>query len=232
MGLGKKNENAAVFLAAKHNCLWQEVKRPVEGSVAVEVTNPRTKEVLIKHGFAFEYVEGNVVKVEKYDRRHNGTRYFGFKMTFVDGADTFVLDLPYASQVLRRLLKIAPNVDWSRPLKLNVFKGKKANGQEEMAIWFRQDGASVKSYYTKEDPRGMPQPRQYEDGSWDFRDQHQWLVGKFKNEVIPVIEACGKLFAPPVTPAALAMDQVEESSHDDDEQLPPSAPVTDDDIPF
>ncbi len=231
MALTRFNENAAVYLVVKHFALWRELKKRVEGCEEIEVTNPKTKEVIRKFGYRFRDVSGKVVKLVKYDtERKYPTRYFGFKMHMQDGADMYVIDLPYNSQVLRRFLRIARNVDWSLPLSLTVFKGKKDDGSEETGVWFQQKGETVKSYYSRETPHGMPEAVFHQDlQQWDFRAQHSWLVERLKLETIPDIEAAARRSTPPIPP-----EGVEEPAPDSHEpEMPPfGGEIEDDDVPF
>ncbi len=229
MGLTKQSESKAVYLAVKHYSIWRELKHHIAGCDEVVVTNPKTKEVITKYGYRYRDLEGYVVKLEKYDTGDKWpTRYIGFKMHMIEGGDTFVLDLPYASGVLRRVLRIAPNVDWARPLSLTVFEGKKgAKGDSETGIWFRQDGATVKSYYTKDTPNGMPaatqDPHTHE---WDFKPQHRWLVDQLMTVTAPQILEIAK-YAARAEPSDAAEP---EPARDDTAQ--PFAPVDESDVPF
>jgi hypothetical protein len=237
MGLTKQSESKAVYLAIKDYSIWRELKQRVDGCEEITVTNPKTKEVLTKYGYHYRDLEGYVVKLEKYDTAAKfTTRYFGFKLHLIEGADTFVLDLPYTSQVLRRLLRIAPNVDWSRPLQLTVFRGKKGKkGDDETGIWFRQGGATVKSFYTRETPNGMPAAVQDpHTQEWDFRAQHRWLVDQLINKTAPEILAIAKDAARPA-PAPVTSDAAEPDRAEDVDTAQVDAGewgITDDDVPF
>lgn len=233
MGLTKRSSSNAVYLQIKHYCLWQEIKKYVDGCDSVEVTNPKTKEVLTKYGYRFASVFGRVVKLCTYDTQSKySTRYFGFKMHFVDEGETFILDFPYNSQALRRLLRVARNVSWGSPLSITVFKGKKnERGSEETGIWFQQHGETVRPYYTKEQPHGMPEATYDSDlQQWDFRAQHRWLVQRLREDTIPEIELAASHVAPPVEPATHEPEPEPDPAHltyDSDGYMP-----SDDDVPF
>lgn len=230
MGLTKQSDSNIIYLQVKHFCLWQEVKKPVAGCEEIEVTNPKTKEVIQKHGFKYRDLTGRVMKCEKYDTEQKySTRYFGFKLHIVDGMDHFVLDMPYQSQMLRRFLRTARNIDWNIPLTITIFKGKKESGEEETGVWFQQRGETVKPYYTRENPHGMPPATQDPDThEWDFKPQHRWLVERLKEETIPDIEEAAARSAPPVEPAR----GQEAPEQDETLEMPPCEGITDEDVPF
>jgi hypothetical protein len=233
MALTQHTDSRTIYLQAKHYCLWREYKTQIAGSEAVEVTNPKTGQVLTKYGHRYDSVSGLVVKLEKYDTdKKYAARYFGFKLHMTDGTDRYVLDMPYQGQMLRRFLRVAHNIDWNKALKITVFKGKKQNtGTDEMGVWFQQSGETVKPYYTKDQPHGMPEAVFDPDlNQWDFKAQHRWLVDRLRNETIPDIEAAASKMAPPIEPAL--------DGQPEDPDIPPSRPLDDsefisgDDVPF
>jgi hypothetical protein len=195
MALTKRSESKTIYLEVKHYCLWRALKKEVPGCDVVEANNPATGGKVVKYGYRFDTVTGNATRLTWYDtERKYSKRYFGFKLSLIDGAETFVLDMPYTSQVLRRFLHVAPNVDWTVPLSITVFKGKRKEGAREGAeptgIWFHQLGETVKAYYTREEPHGMPEAT-FDDAlqQWDFRAQMRWLATQLKERTIPDIEA-------------------------------------------
>jgi hypothetical protein len=234
MGLTRRSESKFVYLEVKHHCLWRQLKKPLDGCDSVEVTNPQTGVILTKHGFRFDSVSGHVVKIEKYDTlKKYSKRYFGFKVHFVEGPDTYVVAMPYESQVLRRFLRLAHNINWELPLSLTVFKGKKEGGKEETGIWFQQRGETVKAYYTKDAPHGMPEAIYYQDvEQWDFKAQHRWLVDKLQTETMADIAAAAKKVAPPIQPAADDLGDEPEHDTTDSGVIPPHGEIDDDDVPF
>ena len=231
MALEKRSASNTVFLQAKHYCLWQEIKKPVEGCETVEVTNPKTKQTLTKHGFAYNTVTGRVTRLEKYDTGDKyASRFFGFKLHLQDNEGHYVFDMPYNSQALRRFLVAAPNMEWSLPLSITVFKGKKPDGAgaEPTVVWFRQKCETVKAYFTREHPHGMPDAFQDEiSKEWDFKAQRRWLVSYLIENVMPAIADAAAVAAPPEEPAR-------EAASEPEPEFDPYGGhgITDDDVPF
>ncbi len=204
--LTKRSDSNIVYLEVKHYRLWRSLKEKVEGCDTVKTVNPQTSKEVIKYGYGFDTVGGRATKLEKYDtEKKYSKRYFGFKLHLADGADSYVIDMPYASQILRRFLRLARNIDWTLPVAITVFKGKKKEGagMEDTGIWFQQRGETVKPYYTKDEMHGMPEATYDKlENTWDFKAQHRWLVSRLQDETIPDIEAAAKRVAPPIEPAA------------------------------
>jgi hypothetical protein len=235
MALERRSATKTVFLQVKHYCLWQELKKKVDGCESIEVVNPKTGVTLIKHGYAYDRIKARVTKIVKYDtEKKYATRYFGFKMHMEDGSNQYVLDMPYQSQMLRRFLRVMPNIDWHLPLSIAAFKGKKQDGGEELGIWFQQSGATVKPYFTREQPHGMPEAVQDQfTKDWDFKPQLAWLVQYLFQVILPQVEIAAARLAPPLEP----MPENVAAGHEGDEPEPDVDPyggqgITDDDVPF
>ena len=204
MGLTKQTKSNIVFLEVKYYGLWCALKKHVDGCDIEEPTNPATGQKVLKYGYKYRSVTGRATKLIWYDTENKfDKRYFGFKLTILDAGDMFVLDMPYQSQVLRRFLRLAKNIDWDQPFTLTVFKGKKkeGSGSEDTGIWFEQNGETVKAYYSKDNPHDMPIATQDAlTHDWDFKPQQRWLAEKLKNETAKDIEAAAARFAPPIEP--------------------------------
>ena len=238
MALTKRSESPNIYLQVKHYCLWREVKVQEPACEELEVMNPSTGLKVKKWGYRFDTVTGHTTQLVKYDTGDKyETRFFGFKLHLIDGVDAYVIDMPYHSQILRRFLRVARNINWNLPFSITIFKGKgkegKKAGAEETGIWFRQAGDTVKAYYSKENPHGMPAATLDQDEQkWDFKAQHRWLIGRLQDETIPDIEEAAARFKPPVHP-----DLPSELA--DSQEPPPNWDpaydkdgISDDDVPF
>lgn len=232
MALTKRSESQVIFLQAKHFCLWQELKEIGPACDAIEVTNPKTKETTTKYGYKYETVTGFVVDLTWYDTGDKySTRYFGFKMKIRDVDQEYSLDMPYKSQILRRFLRTVDNIDWNKPLSISVFKGRAEDGKDpQIGIWFRQNGETVRPYFTKENPNGMPSATYDKDTQeWDFKAQHSWLVAHLKEDIIPkVLDAAAHV--PEVLPRETSLGIAEYAPAA--EPAPAGGMPDDDDMPF
>lgn len=234
MGLTKRNENQIIYLEAKHYCLWRQFKKEIPGCDVVDANNPATGLTVRKFGEKFYEVSGHAQKLFTYNTGDKyAKRYIGFRLQIAEGPQMFVLDMPYQGQMLRRFLRLARNIDWDKSFSIAVFPGKKkpGAGAADTGIWFQQGGQTVKPYYTREQPHGMPEA--YHDSitdQWDFRTQHRWLVDRLIAETIPDIAAAAAKVAPPIEPHE-PMTAPEEPL-DMDESPDYSGPVEDSDIPF
>lgn len=209
-----------MFLSVKDYSLWQEFKTQKPNCDTITVTNPETKEVITKYGLKYDSVVGHAVKLEEYKREHGKKVYIGYKLHLRDASDLFVVDMPYQSRLLRSFLQSCPNMNWEKPLSIRAFKGKNEAGDPEQAIWFQQDGQTIKYFFTKDHPNGMPEPRQTRTG-WDFSARQEWLIDRMMTDTAPRIAAAAAKFAPP----APEHRDGQESEPDPDQEGEPFAPV-------
>lgn len=233
MGLEKRRDSNVVWLEVKHFCIWQQIKAPVEGCEAVEVKNPKTSELSTKYGYKYDTLNGHAIKLEWYDTANKySTRYIGYKLHLADEGQVYVLDMPYQSMVLRRFLRAAPNIDWNVPLAITAFKAKgEKQGDDSTGIWFRQEGETIKPFYTKDNPNGMPSATQDPvTHEWDFKPQHRWLVSELNEHIVPAIADHGEKYRAqrPERPEA----QTGGLSQAESEPVDWNAPIDDSDVPF
>lgn len=187
MGLKEKTENNTAFLLVKHHSLILESKEPKEGYDPIEVTNPRTNEQVIKYIKRYAAVDGMVRKIEWYDTEQKfETRYMGIKIHIRDNGDYFQLELPFNSRSFDSFVKLAENIDFTKPVEFSVWHDRK---QDSTAFAVKQDGIPVKWKYTKDNMGECPPAVQNKLGKWNFDDQKIWLVDNLTNVVIPHVDA-------------------------------------------
>lgn len=235
--LSRKKENPTVYLEVKFYSLWRSLSTFVDGCDVESPMNPKTKEVTTKYGYKFDGVTGYATKLEWYDTEKKfSERYIGFKLTLEsEEGEAVVLDMPYKSLMFKRFASAAPNIDWSKPFKISVFKARNKERQaDETAIWIQQpEGQTVKSYYTKDNLNGMPEA-EFDDFTqkWDFSKQKKFLALQMRDVVAPKIAQAAegrKASAPAVKSGYPAIGSAAD----------PQAPIHDDapsweedDVPF
>lgn len=211
-GLQKKTDSGVIFLAVKHNSLVRESKGPQQGFEEIEVENPRTKEKVKKYIERFSAVEGMVTKIEWYDTEQKyENRYQGWKIHVDANGVPVVLDLPFSSIPASRFMKLAENIDWSKPVEFRAWKDVK---RDATAFWVGQNNDSVPQKYTRDDPGACPQPTQNARGKWNYDAQMDFLFGRMKDVVIPAVEAANKWRMDGKQPETGAEPAPEESNGD------------------
>ena len=186
-GLMEKTDSGVIFLAVKHNSLVQESKGPRQGFEEIEVENPRTREKVKKFIKRYSAVEGMVTKLEWYDTEQKyENRYQGWKI-HMDAKDVpVVLDLPFASIPASRFMKLAENINWSKPVEFRAWKDLR---ESKTAFWVGQGNESVPQKYTRDNPGDCPPPVQNFKGDWKYDAQIEFLFKRMQEVVIPAVQA-------------------------------------------
>lgn len=122
--------------------------------------NERTTERLTKTGkLVFEErFKDLTAKLDGITTREND---YGkqWQLRFQDQGDYYVISLPYSSRYASSFLKALPNIDLAKELRFMpwAMKDKMDATKTITGITLYQDGEKVAPYYTKEDPKGLPQ---------------------------------------------------------------------------
>lgn len=221
-GFQQKSENTGKFFVVKHNSVCQESSKAREGYEPVEVVNPQTRETVIKFIKRYDTLEAMVTRIEWRDTENQyDQRYMSWKIhlkadSFRPGqpSETGVLELPFNSRVGSRFMKLAENIDFTKPVEFRAWRDTKT---DSTAFLVAQDGKSVPQKYTRDNPGDCPEPVQKFGGKWNFDDQMEYLHGQMVNVVIPKVEAINANGGRP--------------QYDDEGHFDPTPP-SDDDPPF
>lgn len=231
-GFQEKSESSGKFFVVKHHCICEESSKEKPGFQPVEVMNPQTKEVSIKFIKPYQTIEAIVTKIEwrdtedKYDQR-----YMSWKVYLDTGNEKGVLELPFQHRVSSRFMKLAENIDFTRPVEFRAWRdtsgavdstafyvGQRENESDEKSV-------SVPQRYTKDSPGDCPPPVQRMGGKWNFDDQMEFLHGQMMDVVIPKVAAAR---------AAMAQnnghEEFNERPYDEDDRA--ESQMRDEDVPF
>lgn len=232
-GFQERTENSGRFFVIKHNTICEESSKEKPGFHPVEVMNPQTKEVLIRFIKPYAVLEAMVTKIEWRDTEDRyEQRYMSWKIHLDANGERGVLEIPFNSRISSRFMKLAENIDFSRPVEFRAWRDQKTDstaffvGQRENED--DEKSVSVPQKYTKDNPGECPPPVQRLGGKWNFDDQVEFLHGQMMNVVIPRVAA-----------ARAAMGEQTNGHHDwsaasatDEDPYDQLPPPTDDDVPF
>lgn len=127
-----------------------------------------------------------------------------WQLKFQDGGDYYVISLPYSSRYASSFLKVLPNIDLSQEIRFMpwAMKDKMDATKTITGITLYQNGEKIAPYYTKEDPKGLPQMVKIKvkgKEQWDDSDMMSYL----ENMALNLFEQDHK--------------ELSSASHDDDE---------------
>lgn len=143
--------------------------------------NERTSERLTKTGkLVFEErFKDLTAKLDGIDTREND---YGkqWQLKFQDQGDFYIVSLPYSSRYASSFLKALPNLDLSKEVRFMPWAMKDKNDATKTitGITLYQDSEKIAPYYTKEDPKGLPQMVKIKvkgKEQWDDSDMMSFL---------------------------------------------------------
>lgn len=184
-GLQEKTGGGGIFLSIKHHGIVQESKYERQGFEPIDIPL-RSGGFITKYVKRYSGVEAMVKKIEWYDREYDGRPYKGWKIYLDADGTACVLDIDFNSRQAGRFMKLAENLDFSKPVEFSAWHDTK---NDTTAFNVKQDGASVPQRYTRENPGNLPPPKERMGGKLDFGDQEDFLFEQMMNVVIPRVNA-------------------------------------------
>jgi len=142
---------------------------------------------------------GNVVHEKFYDsftgklkdiKTQEGDYGKTWNFTFQDKEEPYTLQLSYSNSFATALLKMLPNVDLTKEMRLSP-SVKEVDGKNKSTLFINQDGQVLKHAYTRENPNGMPDMEQVQVNGkmvWDDTKRLAFLENMVNTQIIPQLE--------------------------------------------
>jgi hypothetical protein len=138
------------------------------------------------------------------------------------------LQLGYSNSFAKNIIKMLPNADLSKEMKVSPQTKVEADGTKKASIFINQDGKALKHAFTKDAPNGLPPMTQVTvKGSlvWDDTDQMVFLEKMVMDTIVPKLGGV-VTEAPATAPVKDSLDTAVEELQAGAEDINP------DDIPF
>jgi hypothetical protein len=185
-------------------------RRVPEGSVgAVTRTNKIGKVV---HERYYDSFVGKLIGIKTMDGSYGKQWLFSFN----DGAETYILTMPYDSGIALAFLAMLPNIDVTKEMKVSAGVSTNDKGVESTSLFVNQGGVPIKHYYTKNEPNGMPawNPVTVNGNTlWDKSATLAFLEEMLARDILPKLPNVEEANAP--VSAEGAVSATEERSLDD-----------------
>lgn len=203
MGLQKRNTNVT-FLNLKEGKIYESTDK--------EKTNP------------YDEIEGQITGMSFRDDEFEGQKIRKLNVTLTDGEQDYVLSTKTDSSYFSSLISFLKNADLAKPLTLVPFYKVEKDGKSKLGILVKQNGSFLKSYYTKDNPNGLPAFNKVVVSGktlWDKTDYLAFLESVIVNELKPTLVKVEENQDGPrglvtgSTPAASAAPVMVEASADD-----------------
>lgn len=181
MGLNQREEGN--FITIFNGKFCQRVPEGTPGAVTRK--NKMDKTV---HEKFYDNFTGKLVGIKTQDGQYGKSWIFSFK----DGGEIYNLQLSYSNSFATAFLKMLPNIDLSKEMKVSPSTKVDENGKNKSSLFVNQDGVALKHAYTREKPNGMPDMEQVTvkgQQVWDDTKRIAFLYNMVATTIIPKLEA-------------------------------------------
>lgn len=176
--MGLQNNQSGNYINIIGGKLTQRVPEGTEGSISR--TNKNGKVV---HEMKYDSFEGMITGIRTQDGNFGKNWVFELQ----DGEENYQLRLSYSNSYATALLKMLPNIDVAKPVKITP-KQEEIDGKTKTALFVNQDGKAIKHAYTKNEPNGLPEWEQITvkgQKEWDSTKQLEFLEDMVNKDIVP-----------------------------------------------
>lgn len=145
--MGLLNNEQGNFISIYQGKFAQRVPEGTPGSVTRE--NKIGKMVTERY---YDSFTAKLIGIKTQDGSYGKQWYFSFK----DKNEVYILALPYDGSMAEAFLKMLPNLDVTKEMKLTP-SVKEVDGKTQSSLFINQDGAAIKHAFTRDVPNGMPE---------------------------------------------------------------------------
>ncbi len=196
--MGFQNHQGGKYTTIYQGKFSESVPENTTGSTTRVNKNGKTVHEMYHDSFT-----GKLVGIKTQDGAYGKNWLFSFK----DKEETYNLQLGYSNNYAVSILKMLPNIDLSKEMKVSP-KSEEKDGKIQTSLFINQDGKPVKHAFTKDNPNGIPQWEQITVKgvpTWDSTKQLLFLENMVMTKIVPQLEALnGK--APVSTEATTAKE--------------------------
>ena len=157
---------------------------------------------------------GKLVAIRTQDGEYGKSWLFSFK----DSGEIYNLQLSYSNSFATAFLKMLPNVDLSKEMKVSP-STKEVDGKNKSSLFINQNGKAIKHAYTREHPNGMPDMEQVTvkgQQVWDDTKRIEFLANMVQTTIIPKLEG---LEAPQEEQAVAPAIELEDTNEQQEELI-------------
>lgn len=212
MGLEQRQEGNFITILGGKFC--QRVPAGTPG--ATERVNKVGKTV---HEKFYDSFTGKLVGIKTQDGEYGKSWVFSFK----DGGEIYNLQLSYSNSFATAFLKMLPNVDLSKEMKVSPSTKIGDDGKNKSSLFINQDGVALKHAYTRENPNGMPDMEQITvKGTqvWDDTKRLEFLANMVQTTITPKLEGVPESAVPAQSQADKDFDSIGDADKVDPEAEP------------
>jgi hypothetical protein len=207
--MGLENNSNAIYLTISNGKICRQVAAKTETSK--ERTNKNGK--LVNEEF-YDRISGMLTDIKVREVEIAGQQSKFWELKIEDEGKLYQLQFNYSSGYASCFLKSIPNADLKERTSF-IPKMTEENGKKKTTLFVNQGGNTLKHYYTKDNPNGLPQmtlTKLKGKDVWDDYDMMQFLEKMINEKIKPQLKGATISQAEPAMANA--------SSTEDDGDLP------------
>lgn len=131
----------------------------------------------------YDSFTAKLVNIRTRDSQYGKNWEFDFR----DEGEVWTLQLSYSNSFAKNLLKILPNADVTKEMKLQPAQ-KVEDGKTKSSLFVSQDGVTLKHAHTRTNPNGMPEMKEVMvkgQKVLDDTDQVEFLRAMVERDILP-----------------------------------------------
>lgn len=183
--MGLENNSFTIYLSIGDGKITRRMKEPSANS-----KQRTTKEGKVVNEEIYDAISGHIIDIKVTTHQQYGKFW---NIMLQDGEDVFCLQTNYSGSYASAFLKQLPNVDLSQRVRI-IPSMKVKDGKKKPTLFINQHGKSLKHYYTKDEPNGLPQmvkTRFKGEDHWDDGDMMQFLEKMVNETILPKLPKGG-----------------------------------------
>lgn len=175
MALNKGENAGTTYLSVSNGKLVRQFKEATKKSTTR--VNKTGKTV---HEEFYRDLVGTITKIETKENDYGKQ----WQITFTDGDDKYMVQMPYSGRYSSSFLKALPNITQGQPIRFMAWEKQDKNdaAKKVTGITLYQDDGNgfvkVPAAYTKEDPNGLPEMKKMKvkgKTTWDDSEMMDFL---------------------------------------------------------
>jgi len=191
MALTNSNSNY-IYLSVFNGKITRRVAEGTPG--AIERENKNGKQVF---ELTYDNLSGRLLNIEFRDGDYGKEIHF----VVADGIDKYRLQIPFSSPAAKGFISRFPNCNLKGIIE---FRTGFDNEKSRTFSFLRQDGTTIHSAYTKDNPGDMPPMKKIKvkgQDVWDDSEQLEFLEKMLINDIMPqlkdnIVEGLGEVITP------------------------------------
>lgn len=139
---------------------------------------------------SYNELEGKITNLSYVDDEFEGKPMRKLVIKMTDGEQNYILSVISDSSYATQFISFLKNADLTDTLSLVGTSKTGEDGKEKIGLLVKQNDTFLKGYYTKADPKGLPQMKQITVNKklvWDKSDYLEFLENVVTDELAPAV---------------------------------------------